>query len=412
MRRLLEIYRGIRGNWVFYLIATLQITVCLALGNLVLGNLRSIEHADALYAYLFERMVVPVFDRLEGTEEAYYFSQPNTQNILQLYLQALEKSKEYPYYILGKQPLYEDEGTYPAPFHYGNGSQGLWGHQVNEPLMSAYPLELVEGTGFKSEDYIFHEGKPVPIILGFEYLPYFDVGDNLQMEYMGLRLDFKVCGIAAQNSFFPLDVLTPFVNEDFYIIMPSLRFENPPKDNEEDRFQKGVCLEKLSGYFQLFTKDDFPLLLSYFDDITSRYNITYLQFGYYENDELSLLRLSSYTQMRIIYFLTALVLVFTFITWLVVVRFSVHRSTQRFAVLQFNGARRIHIIAYVAGEVLTVFVLASFLSWLFTCLFFHNIVSLSLPWILVSLCVSLVSVIPALTQYFRLKLINAVLEVY
>ncbi|OYD07332.1 hypothetical protein CHM34_10475 [Paludifilum halophilum] len=117
--------------------------------------------------------------------------------------------------------------------------------QINENGFTRFSIPLSKGSGFSSEDF-YYDGNSIPVLLGAEYEPFYQVGDRITTKY--LRKDFKlVVQGFIQSDTFVFNMNNPELYLDRYIVMPALQFNEAPQDEEDALFQKLHYLQMING---------------------------------------------------------------------------------------------------------------------------------------------------------------------
>lgn len=165
------------------------------------------------------------------------------------------------YCIIVSQPVYTLEVMFPLKFCYGYGDTPdehvdptfIKAVQMNKNAITMSNIELYEGRIFNQNEYTYTNGKTVPIIVGYEYKEYLNLGDKFTVDYLNKILTLEVVGIAQKGS---ADARKSENILDYTLIMPAMEFETPSVSDEyyedEMSFQKKAYL----GYINCFVFSD------------------------------------------------------------------------------------------------------------------------------------------------------------
>ncbi|MCL1990932.1 MAG: hypothetical protein FWG67_08600 [Defluviitaleaceae bacterium] len=124
-------------------------------------------------------------------------------------------------------------------------------------------MEMKHGRAFQAEDFSLFSGR-IPIILGYQYANYYEIGDLITMYFLAFQFDFEVIGILAENQRLFNEVTGTYL--DYSILKPLISFGNPLNE-EERRFQSIYYNNKsLSAYIFV---DDTP------EAVNQMHNIIY-----------------------------------------------------------------------------------------------------------------------------------------
>lgn len=165
------------------------------------------------------------------------------------------------YCIIVSQPVYTMEVMFPLKFCYGYGDTPdkyvdptfMTTVQMNKNAITMSNIELYEGRIFNQNEYTYTNGKTVPVIVGYEYKEYLNLGDKFTVDYLNKIITLEVVGIAQKGS---ADARKPENILDYTLIMPAMEFETPFVSDEyyenEMSFQQKVYL----GYINCFVFSD------------------------------------------------------------------------------------------------------------------------------------------------------------
>ena len=105
---------------------------------------------------------------------------------------------------------------------------------------------ISEGRPFTSEDYLYTDGKVIPIIAGSDYSQYLRLGDRLTMFFIDDYFDFEVVGFFRNGQKMLYDDVEK--NLDNYICVPFFDILTEKTSELSTHFINFYYLEKNSGY--------------------------------------------------------------------------------------------------------------------------------------------------------------------
>lgn len=147
---------------------------------------------------------------------------------------------------------------------------------VNENFFETYLDSIEQGEKFTDDDYILSMSEDIPILLGYNYMSYFDIGDTLELNYLGSNLTFYIKGFLTENLSIKKD--NNIISLDNYICVPSFKIKSEPqrRDSEQDTlFKMRYYLQKNSGYIQFSTDDEIEQIVQQINDFNSKYDLDY-----------------------------------------------------------------------------------------------------------------------------------------
>lgn len=129
---------------------------------------------------------------------------------------------------------------------------------------------VVKGNAFSKEDYIY-TGNYVNVILGYDYMDYYDLNDKITVHYWGYPLELNVIGFFEQETYFSLGHNTTLL--DTYIIVPSFKID---ESKEQDIWFRNMHLSnKTKGFLQVDKKSSISKALQEFESIIQDSELDY-----------------------------------------------------------------------------------------------------------------------------------------
>lgn len=190
-----------------------------------------------------------------------FLKKDNSLSVMKEMYENFNNTWDSSYCIIGSQPVYTLEVMFPLKFCYGYGYTPnehidptfMKAVQMNKNAIAMSDIELYEGRVFNQNEYTYTNGETVPVIVGYEYKEYLNLGDKFTVDYLNKILTLEVVGIAQKGS---ADARKPENILDYTIIMPAMDFETPSVSykyyKDEMSFQKKAYL----GYINCFVFSD------------------------------------------------------------------------------------------------------------------------------------------------------------
>lgn len=157
---------------------------------------------------------------------------------------------------------------------------------VNVETFKNESISLCNGTGFHEKSCDISQDYHIPVILGNNYLDYFNIGDIIiALNYYEVPTYMVVQGFAEKGSAVTISGET--INLDNYIITASPIFDFSPSTIDEMRFQGLLYFQKINSYFKLNSESniiDVFLSLNSLDHSDKLFPIHIVTYpGYYQN---------------------------------------------------------------------------------------------------------------------------------
>ena len=150
--------------------------------------------------------------------------------------------------VFRNQLLTDDTGN---NFYY----TPIRGIQIGKMLYRHFDSHITQGRNFNQSDFFINSlDDAISVVLGFNYIGVYDVGDiiTLQLYAVPMDLKFRVIGFFEEGTGFPnMDGSLEMVYFDNSIIMPLFTIIDEPTDELGKIFQIRLYAVKTSGYVRI-----------------------------------------------------------------------------------------------------------------------------------------------------------------
>lgn len=116
---------------------------------------------------------------------------------------------------------------------------------LDEHFLQQLYNQIDIGRNFETEDFIYQGGE-IPIILGFNYKKYYNVGDIIQYNYLSENFNFEVIGFWKEGTFIQGGLEK--IIFDNYICLPYFDIFTMDISNANDKFQEIYYKNRIMGY--------------------------------------------------------------------------------------------------------------------------------------------------------------------
>lgn len=182
--------------------------------------------------------------------------------------ESLNESDQYDYYEVYQQPLYILESgeffDYNDNLHSDNEPTPCV--QVSENVLYDFDIFLLEGRSLSGDDFILYKDASIPILLGYDYRPIYEIGYIFEANYLFTSYNFEVVGFLGEGS--SIDKSNGSIVLDKYLVIPSVTFEYSPQGEDEYATHKIHYANKTSGILKVMpskhnsVQDDIEQLLT------------------------------------------------------------------------------------------------------------------------------------------------------
>ena len=162
-----------------------------------------------------------------------------------------EFSFEYAFY-------YEDVEGMESVAPEGIDASGLAVVQATENIFVLFDLTLQAGGYPSEESYVYERGRPVDVVLGSAFRPYFEIGDRITIQWISEEVDLNVTGFLDEGLTIPDQGGRGEVCLNRWLLFPS--------------FERFAVAEENSGsseilWRQHFVDKAYPMFLSDMDSV-------------------------------------------------------------------------------------------------------------------------------------------------
>lgn len=239
-----------------------------------------------------------------------------------------------------------------------SGHQTQWasfrGLYVGKEYFSCFPTKSVKGRLFEENDFIFEEGKPIPVILGNGFVNVYNIGDEILAKTPFMETKTVVIGFLS-------DTATKYEAGGFkslnrYILFPmfDLYQINDSSDINRDIFyyMKNIGLIKTSK-----SANDTQLMIDQLCNELNLEPVFYVDGA--TNSQSNSLHMNMETVTALSYLIASIFIVFVVILMIVYLSMKLRNNSYYFSILYLNGFTSKEITCIIIGELLFVLSLSN-----------------------------------------------------
>ncbi len=411
----IEVRESLLKKKFFTLLIFFQATILFTLLAVLFLHFNNVDtKTESYYAQYDGKSIYQLSDNLINEKEEEFFSSGDSLEILKSFYNQLKESENFIYLYTFDQPIgvssfkgnelfqegYEDGMVVPPYDVDGKQFETVKSIQANEAALGTFNLKVQKGTNFQNEDFTYSDGDTVPIILGAGYESLYQVGDELDIEYLFKQMKAEVVGILERNTILPIRDNMEFYTDN-YIILPSFSVEYTPKIEDEEIFQRWHYLQLING--QLFTDKDNLQVRKAIDDIseeTGFYDLTVIG----ANDlGIEFMRTMLNQNINLLVMFVSVLFFFCIASICTLFTIKWNINIKKYAVHFISGANINDIVSYMFTEIsFILFISISLSFWILTfvgtmpALYYYAILAAGLVLVTLGL----------LPLYVRLKKLN------
>lgn len=341
-----------------YIIMILYILLNLVCVNILFSN---------VYDSYFE--LFPVNDsedtyRLVDMEESVSSFVKDYEKVVHLkdFYNELGNNSLIEYYEEIEQPVEVDEFKATEIFRYGYEEQ-FESDEIKQILLNYNSWhnnnlceKIIEGDELKKSDFVQENYEEIPVILGYEYRDYYNIGDTMDVT---LSTDvfghYKVIGIMNKDT--SIWVNDNLVYLDRYIIAPALTIQQEPCDYSDLIYQGFLYMQKINGVVKLSDNYSFQEFMVDFERLRIKYNIFDINILNYSTLETNALKLLLYENSNNLMGMLILMCTYIFISVIVYILIILNSSRYRFRVYIISGYRLLDLKKNIYCKILGIVVI-------------------------------------------------------
>ncbi len=341
-----------------YIIMILYILLNLVCVNILFSN---------VYDSYFE--LFPVNDsedtyRLVDMEESVSSFVKDYEKVVHLkdFYNELGNNSLIEYYEEIEQPVEVDEFKATEIFRYGYEEQ-FESDEIKQILLNYNSWhnnnlceKIIEGDDLKKSDFVQENYEEIPVILGYEYRDYYNIGDTMDVT---LSTDvfghYKVIGIMNKDT--SIWVNDNLVYLDRYIIAPALTIQQEPCDYSDLIYQGFLYMQKINGVVKLSDNYSFQEFMVNFERLRIKYNIFDINILNYSTLETNALKLLLYENSNNLMGMLILMCTYIFISVIVYILIILNSSRYRFRVYIISGYRLLDLKKNIYCKILGIVVI-------------------------------------------------------
>lgn len=341
-----------------YIIMILYILLNLVCVNILFSN---------VYDSYFE--LFPVNDsedtyRLVDMEESVSSFVKDYEKVVHLkdFYNELGNNSLIEYYEEIEQPVEVDEFKATEIFRYGYEEQ-FESDEIKQILLNYNSWhnnnlceKIIEGDDLKKSDFVQENYEEIPVILGYEYRDYYNIGDTMDVT---LPTDvfghYKVIGIMNKDT--SIWVNDNLVYLDRYIIAPALTIQQEPCDYSDLIYQGFLYMQKINGVVKLSDNYSFQEFMVDFERLRIKYNIFDINILNYSTLETNALKLLLYENSNNLMGMLILMCTYIFISVIVYILIILNSSRYRFRVYIISGYRLLDLKKNIYCKILGIVVI-------------------------------------------------------
>ncbi len=137
---------------------------------------------------------------------------------------ALNHADSFMYYEIYSQPLFVNEYTDPSQAFFCDEPNVINAIQISQNVQKDFALSLQSGRFLSTGDYSSNGTNHIPVLMGYNYLDSFKIGDVFSSDYLFDPYTFNVVGFLENGAHIETSLFT--YELDSCVVIPSFNVEN------------------------------------------------------------------------------------------------------------------------------------------------------------------------------------------
>lgn len=314
-----------------------------------------------------DKNVYQISDSLIEEKETEFFQKEFSYDILHNFSNRLSKETMMDYYSAIWQPIavenfkgdtsflaYYEPGDLQDPYEMnGKSYSDVKSMRLNQVVFQLNNVQLASGKGFEDEAYIYNENEDtVPIILGANYSKFYEIGDEIEIDYYQKEFTGIVTGFLKSFQ----TIMTnhdPEFQLDSYMILPVVNFSAPPssmleRHPEDELFYKATALMNSNG--NIITEYSPLEIKELLDRLATETG--FVEFSIIGANSMATDLLYNMTKQNknVLYIVTFLLFAIMTIVFVFTFHLKIKKNVDTYAVLLISGLNLEHIYRMVRYE--------------------------------------------------------------
>ncbi len=144
---------------------------------------------------------------------------------------------------------------------------------IGKSEYEAFNNVLEAGANFDEDDFtVYAVTDSIPILLGYDYIGVYNIGDKISLSLHMQPLQFTVIGFLKKNTTFQFDQKIPL---DQHIIAPFYDIEYGPADNVNEFYQEIYYLQKCDGFVSIAATEDAEQMFRDVQELAKKYDLLF-----------------------------------------------------------------------------------------------------------------------------------------
>ncbi len=144
---------------------------------------------------------------------------------------------------------------------------------IGKSEYEAFDNVLEAGTNFDEGDFtVYAVTDSIPVILGYDYIGIYNIGDEISLSLHTQPLQFTVTGFLQKNTTFQFDREIPL---DQYMIVPLYDIAYEPADDVNEFYQKIYYLQKCDGFVSIAATEDAEQMFHDVQELAEKYDLLF-----------------------------------------------------------------------------------------------------------------------------------------
>lgn len=404
-----EIRRSFSKRTLEIIFIWISLTICFSFLSIALANMQILNTSTKKYEKnISSKLIYKISDSADEDQTFSYFFETD-EGRLSVYnlLNDLQSHPLFSYYSIDLQPLLMVDSSVDLPDYFGytyeagitddEFSNQIKSIQLSQSVLDEFGIGVEDNYFFNSDDYIFDREKPVAVILGNDYKPFYSVGDTFTADFLAERLEFVVKGFFVDHALLPAEY--DLIDLNRYMAIPLF---SDFKIEQDALICKALKFDSVNG--NIVTKDSTLNVQEELNKLSVKNGTFSFSVNQWEGEKINSYKTISDENAKILFYISTLMIIISALSFSVLFTQRVYRNRAIYSIYLISGYSQKHILSSILIEELIVLV-SSLVIPLFVLLSMasHKILLLSL------ITCTLIVLIILTTSYFPIiKLIKKV----
>lgn len=373
-----QIKKNIKENKKTMLLIFLLFIASITLMITTVSFYSSFSQRKNTFTTLYDKNYYQLHDNYFGDDEKIFLEEKDNLARLKLFYNDMHQQNDFTYYDLANQPIYMKDIDVSNNFYYAYEESGqkqivdinsentnyhyLKSVQISDNVIKDFNLKINSNIPvskiLESWKNCKTEDETIPVILGYNYLNYFDFNDECKIYTMLGYFNIKVIGFLEKDS--NIYCNSNILYLDNYILIPSFEINTIPENEEDKQEQLRYYLQKVNGVIS--STNSANDIQSKINEISNKYQLKDFRIQEADSSNIKIFNIQAEELSVMLLIMSIIIVVLSAIGLSLTLAIRIKKDLKTYAIHLLVGADINIIKKYIIYEILFIVVTSIIIS--------------------------------------------------